>query len=67
MKEAYGLQEVTNKSPEKQRPNTLKIITWISAYAAWILIFLIPVIGIVIIVVYLLKSKQTSREVKTIR
>ena len=67
MKETYGLQEVSNKNFEKQRPNTLKIITWISAYAVWIFIFLIPIIGIIIIIMYLLRNKQNSREIKTIR
>jgi hypothetical protein len=66
MKGGYRLQEVSNKSLEKQEPNTLKIITWISAYAAWILIFLIPVIGIILIILYLLKSRRTPGDVKTL-
>jgi hypothetical protein len=66
MKEAYCLQEVTNNHLKKQRPNTLKMITWISAYAVWIFIFLIPIIGIILIVLYLLKSRQAAGEVKTL-
>ena len=36
----------------------LKLITWTLAYAVWIFIFLIPVIGIIIIITYLLKNRS---------
>ena len=35
----------------------LKMISWILAYAVWIFIFLIPIIGIVIILMYLSKNR----------
>ena len=36
----------------------LKLISWILAYAVWIFIFLIPVIGIIIILMYLMKNRS---------
>lgn len=36
----------------------LKLITWTLAYTVWIFIFLIPVIGIIIILMYLLKNRS---------
>jgi len=35
----------------------LKLISWILAYAVWIFIFLIPIIGIIIILTYLMKNR----------
>ncbi|MFA5077973.1 MAG: hypothetical protein WC541_00640 [Dehalococcoidia bacterium] len=35
----------------------LKLISWILAYAVWIFIFLIPVIGIVLILMYLSRNR----------
>jgi hypothetical protein len=69
MKGVYGLQNerlVPDSGPDKQTPGILKVTTWILAYAAWIFIFLIPIIGIILIAMYLLKNKKTSRDVKTI-
>lgn len=62
MKETYDLQEgqrVLTKNLAKQPSNILKIISWILAYAVWIFIFLIPIIGIVLIVIFLLKNKAS--------
>ena len=42
----------------KQQSDPLKAISWILAYAVWMFIFLIPVIGIVVIVIYLLKNRS---------
>ncbi|MFA5400874.1 MAG: hypothetical protein WC169_01275 [Dehalococcoidia bacterium] len=39
----------------------LKLISWILAYAVWIFIFLIPIIGIVIILIYLSKNRAQQR------
>jgi len=36
----------------------LKLISWILAYAVWIFIFLIPIIGIALILMYLAKNKS---------
>ncbi len=36
----------------------LKLVSWILAYAVWIFIFLIPVIGIAVILMYLSKNKS---------
>jgi hypothetical protein len=36
----------------------LKLVTWMLAYAVWIFIFLIPIIGIIIIITYLLKNRS---------
>ena len=62
MKERYDLQEqqVINKNVVKQNPSILKAISWILAYAVWIFIFLIPVVGIVWIVIFLLKNQRKS-------
>lgn len=63
MKEAYALEKVRHsmgKQMEKQHPSGLKVLTWITAYAAWIFIFLIPVIGIILIIIYLLKNRQPA-------
>ncbi len=35
----------------------LKLISWILAYMVWIFIFLIPVIGIILILMYLSKNR----------
>ncbi|MBN1691818.1 MAG: hypothetical protein JW901_12455 [Dehalococcoidia bacterium] len=35
----------------------LKLISWILAYMVWIFIFLIPIIGIVMILMYLSKNR----------
>ncbi len=35
----------------------LKLISWILAYIVWIFIFLIPVIGIILIIMYLSKNR----------
>jgi len=40
-----------------QKDSGLKTVSWILAYAVWLFIFLLPVIGLVIIVVYLLKNR----------
>ena len=58
--ETHDLQEgqrVLTKNLAKQPLNILKIISWILAYTVWIFIFLIPIIGIVLIVIFLLKNK----------
>jgi len=39
----------------------LKLISWILAYMVWIFIFLIPIIGIVIILMYLSKNRAQQR------
>lgn len=39
----------------------LKLISWILAYTVWIFIFLIPIIGIVIILMYLSKNRAQQR------
>jgi len=36
----------------------LKLISWVLAYTVWIFIFLIPLIGIIIIVMYLMKNRS---------
>jgi len=62
-KEIYDLQEqhqVLNTNMAKQNHSTLKIISWILAYAVWIFIFLIPVVGIILIVMFLLKNQLKS-------
>ena len=63
MKETYDLQggqRVLTKTSAKQPANIFKIISWILAYAVWIFIFLIPIIGIVLIVIFLLKNKARA-------
>lgn len=63
MKETYDLQKgqrVLTKNSAKQPSNIFKIISWILAYAVWIFIFLIPIIGIVLIVIFLLKNKART-------
>jgi hypothetical protein len=35
----------------------LKLISWILAYMVWIFIFLIPVIGIILILMYMSKNR----------
>ncbi len=35
----------------------LKLISWILAYMVWIFIFLIPIIGIILILMYLSKNR----------
>ena len=41
-----------------EKGSGLKLITWTLAYTVWIFIFLIPVIGIIIIAMYLLKNRS---------
>jgi len=63
MKATYDLEEghqVFNTDMAKQHSNILKIISWILAYAVWIFIFLIPIVGIVLIVIFLLKNQRKS-------
>jgi hypothetical protein len=48
------------RNSAKQHSNILKTITWIMAYAVWIFIFLIPIIGIILIVMYLLKNQPKT-------
>ena len=48
------------KNSAKQNSNIFKIISWILAYAVWIFIFLIPIVGIVVIVIFLLKNQSKS-------
>lgn len=40
-----------------EKASGLKLISWILAYAVWIFIFLIPIIGIIIIIIYLMKNR----------
>jgi hypothetical protein len=55
-------QRVLTKNLAKPQSNIFKTISWILAYAVWIFIFLIPVVGIVIIVMYLLKNQTKSSD-----
>lgn len=67
MEETYDVQEkrpISTQNSEKQHPGGLKIITWIMAYAVWIFIFLIPIIGIVLIVMFLLKNNKPQAQDK---
>ena len=41
-----------------EKGRVLKLISWILAYAVWIFIFLVPIIGIVLILMYLSKNKS---------
>jgi hypothetical protein len=41
-----------------EKGSGLKLVTWMLAYAVWIFIFLIPVIGIIIIMTYLMKNRS---------
>lgn len=41
-----------------EKSGGLKMVTWTLAYAVWIFIFLIPIIGIIIIITYLLKNRS---------
>jgi len=43
-----------------EKGHGLKLISWILAYAVWTFIFLIPVIGIVLVVMFLLKNRSTT-------
>jgi hypothetical protein len=53
-------QRVLTNNLAKQHSNIFKTISWILAYAVWIFIFLIPIIGIVRIVMFLLKNQPKS-------
>jgi hypothetical protein len=44
-----------------EKGHGLKLISWILAYAVWIFIFLIPIIGIVLILMYLSKNRAQQR------
>jgi len=41
-----------------EKGRVLKLISWVLAYAVWIFIFLVPIIGIVLILMYLSKNKS---------
>jgi hypothetical protein len=56
-----GGSTVLTKNLAKPQSNIFKTISWILAYAVWIFIFLIPVVGIVVIVMYLLKNQKKTR------
>ena len=43
-----------------EKGHGLKLISWILAYAVWLFIFLIPVLGIVVIIIFLLKNQRKS-------
>jgi ABC-type Fe3+ transport system permease subunit len=58
-----GRRSMPVNNSAKQRSDPLKVISWILAYAVWIFIFLIPVIGIVVIVIYLLKNRSKREHV----
>ena len=53
-------QRVLTNNLAKQHSNIFKTISWILAYAVWIFIFLIPIAGIVLIVMFLLKNQPKS-------
>jgi|GEM_PF-958572 len=40
-----------------EKGHVLKLISWVLAYAVWIFIFLIPIIGIVLILMYLSRNR----------
>ena len=40
-----------------EKGRVLKLISWILAYAVWIFIFLVPIIGIILILMYLSKNR----------
>ncbi len=60
--DSYEGQRVLTRNSAKQPSTPLKIVTWILAYAIWIFIFLIPIIGIVIIIVFLLKNRSKASD-----
>ena len=41
-----------------EKGRVLKLISWVLAYAVWIFIFLVPIIGIVLILMHLSKNKS---------
>jgi hypothetical protein len=51
---------VLTKNLARQHSNIFKTISWILAYAVWIFIFLIPIAGIVLNVMFLLKNQPKS-------